>query len=356
MESLGKFPDPFFEGIVGQPAAIRRAAEGLGEQRGTLEAVARLARREGLIVWSGMGASYHACYPAVTLLAARGIPSLHVDAAELLHFHLPTLLGASLLVLVSQSGESAEVVRLATSVAPWTERPLLLAVTNLGRNRLAQIADLHLDTMAGWEEGPSTMTFVSSLVVLAALAEILRGRDTRSAIPHIQRCARTAADAVERLVRDPAPTVDRLVGLLASPSITLLGRGPGLAAAATGALTLKESGVPAEAMGTGQYRHGPLELGGPGSGIVILATEPETQDLDLRLAERLVGLGATVVVISPDGRAPVGAVAIAVGQLERGFAPAATIVPIQLLAWHAAGLRGRQPGEYLRASKVTTDE
>ena len=68
----------------------------------------------------------------------------------------------------------------------------------------------------------------------------------------------------------------------------ILGRGPARAAAEMGALTLKEAvGIAVESLETAQFRHGPLELVGPDLAAMVIATEPETGDLDLRLAAEL---------------------------------------------------------------------
>jgi glucosamine--fructose-6-phosphate aminotransferase (isomerizing) len=74
----------------------------------------------------------------------------------------------SLLVCVSQSGESAELVRLIDRL-PAGGRPTIAAVTNGSANTLAADADIALDTCAGEELGPSTMTFVAAMAVLEAL-------------------------------------------------------------------------------------------------------------------------------------------------------------------------------------------
>jgi glucosamine--fructose-6-phosphate aminotransferase (isomerizing) len=356
MQSLGKFPDPFLRGILEQPAAIRRAADGLAEQGTTLERIRRTARRDAPVVLTGMGGSHHACHPAVNLLAAAGVPALHVDAAELLHFRLPVAKRAGTIVFVSQSGESAEVVRLATVLATEEDRPPLTGITNGPGGTLGRSVDHRLDTRAGPEEGPATVTFAAATVVLAALGRVLAGSDVGAAIDRVQREAGTAARLVEELIREPTVQADLLSGLLTGRRLALLARGPGLAAAEMGALTLKESGVPAEAVGTAEFRHGPLELAGPDLGVLVLATESATRELDLRLAAHLVRAGATVVVISEDGVAPGGAHGIAVGRLGSDLVPVPALVPVQLLAWRLATLAGRRPGEYLRAAKVTTDE
>jgi fructoselysine-6-P-deglycase FrlB-like protein len=91
-------------------------------------------------------------------------------------------------------------------------------------------------------------------------------------------------------------------------------------------------------------------------GAIVLATEPETRRLDLGLAADLVEAGAAVLVVTPDGDAPKGAHAAATGYQDRALVSAVSIVPIQLLAWKLAVTSGRVPGEYTRASKVTTRE
>jgi fructoselysine-6-P-deglycase FrlB-like protein len=76
VKSLGNFPDPFAAEIAGQPDALRRAAEGVADQRDAIEAA---AAGEARLTFTGMGSSYDACYPAVTALAAHGIPALSPD-------------------------------------------------------------------------------------------------------------------------------------------------------------------------------------------------------------------------------------------------------------------------------------
>src|SRR4051812_13587580 len=121
VKSLGKFPDPFIAEIAGQPDALRRAASGLAAHVGALDTL-RSRPGGGLEFW-GMGSSYDACSPAVTALARAGIAATMVDTAELLHFRLPTLGPADDLVLVSQSGESAETIGVAHALRDRGDAP-----------------------------------------------------------------------------------------------------------------------------------------------------------------------------------------------------------------------------------------
>ena len=166
MKSLGNFPDRFLAEIAGQPEAIVRAAQAAAEQRDALAAITRRAAAADSIVFTGMGSSHFACYAPVTTLARAGIHSSMIDAAELLHFRMPGLTERTLVVCVSQSGESAEPVRVAQALAGRARRPALVTITNGLENSLARLADVALDTRAGEELGPSTMTFDATLVLL----------------------------------------------------------------------------------------------------------------------------------------------------------------------------------------------
>jgi glutamine---fructose-6-phosphate transaminase (isomerizing) len=356
VKSLGNFPDPFIAGIAGQPGALRRAADAARDQQAPLRAIG--GRSVRTLVFCGMGSSYDACYPSVTALAGAGIAAVMLDAAELLHFRLSIVRGGDLLVLVSQSGESAETVRVAEAIRGRGDVPTIVAVTNGITSSLASLADVTLDTHAGPETGPSTMTFAASLATLAVLGRALSGDDPTQATGAVVREADRVASSIEQLLLDPLDLADRLAAWHADrPNTVLLGRGPGRAAAEMGALTFKEAvGMPVESLQAGQFRHGPLELAGPGLAAVVFATEPETLDLDLALASELTGLGSAVLVVSEQGDEPAGSFGIGIGSLDRALSASAAIVPCQLLAWRLAALRGRDPSAYVHASKVTTRE
>jgi glutamine---fructose-6-phosphate transaminase (isomerizing) len=342
VKSLGKFPDRFIEEIAGQPEAVRRAEAALTRQADDVAKLRRALDRPEPVIFTGMGSSYDASYPAVTTLAGRGVDCWMLDTAELLHFRMAAMRRAGVLACISQSGESAELVKLVDRLP--AERPLVAAVTNGSDNTLARAADIALDTDAGEEHGPSTMTFAAALAVLDALV----------GDPPFER----AALEMERLLAGAEQTADHLCEWIdGRPTLALVGRGSARAAAEMGALTLKEAArFPAESLQAAQFRHGPLELAGPRLAVMVVATEPRTRDLELRLAEELARAGAAVLVISQDGEAPDGCESVTVGPLENGLAAAAATIPAQLLAWRLARSRGLTPGEFAIAGKVTTRE
>jgi glucosamine--fructose-6-phosphate aminotransferase (isomerizing) len=358
MKSLGRFPDMFRPEIEGQPGALRRAAAAMEEQAGVLERLGEAGSAARTIVFTGMGGSYAACYAPVTLLAEASIPAVMVDTAELVHFRRRILDARSLLVVVSQSGQSAEVVRLVRESGWPSGRPTVVSVANGTDNPLAAAADLALDTGAGAELGPSTMTFAAALVVLSAVAGVLTGEAPGEALTRTADEAEQAARAVEGVLGSTDPLADRLARWLGDrPTLALLGRGTARAGAEMGALLLKEAArFPAESFEAGQFRHGPLELAGPGLAVAILAMEAATRSLEHQLATDLAGAGAAVLVIGPSGSPSQAVEGVDVSEVDRALAPAVAVVPLQLLSWRLAVQRGLDPGALSIASKVTTRE
>ena len=353
-------PDRYLAEILGQPAALTRAAAALERQAVALEGLATLAppARGRPLVLAGMGSSFDACLAAAAVLGRDGILATPIEAAELLHVRLPALAGAGLLVVVSQSGASAEVVRLVEAARGLPRRPPVVAVTNGAGSPLAARADIALDTAVGPEACPSTMTFAGSLVVLAAIARVLGGGATGAAIGEVRADAAAAAAAAEALLAAPDATADRLAAWLdGRPTIVALGRGVGLAAAEMAVLTLQEAaGLPATALPTAEFRHGPLEVVGPGVAVLLFALEPATEALDRSFAAELAAAGAAVLLVGPANQVPPGVEALGLSGPRGMLAPAVALIPVQLLARRLARARGRHPCELTRASKVTTRE
>ncbi len=347
--------DPFFREISAQPDALRRAAAGLRDQLPELKRLPALTRFHDL-VFTGMGGSYDLSYAPVTALARAGILATMVDSAELLYFRDRALSPQSLVVVASQSGESAEVVRLV-ELLRRDSRPFLVSVTNGLANSVARAADVALDTRAGTEVGPSTLTFGAGLVVMSAIADILSGASCDEAVSRVELTTSPVAGSIERTIARGEAIADHMASWLSTRNaLYLLARGADRSASEMGALTLKEAArFPAESMQTAQFRHGPLEAADNGAGVILFVTQPSTREVDLRLAADLEKQSTAVFVI--DSEDPAGASAsVTVGRLDPVIGPAAAIVPIQLLAWRLALNRGFNPGSYIRASKVTRRE
>lgn len=237
-------------------------------------------------------------------------------------------------------------------------RPLVVSITNGRENPLAEAADISLDTRTGPEEGPTTMTFGATLVVLAAVAGVLAGQPLREVVREVAEMTDRAAAAVGTLLDGHEELADRLVGWWGQrPTVILLGRGTARAASETGALLLKEAArLPAEALESGQFRHGPVELAGPDLAAAIVATEPNTERLDIGIAADLARAGAGVLVAGRTWGAPAGSQQVPLTDVGRALSAALAVVPFQLFAWRLALRGSRRPGSFAIGSKVTTRE
>ena len=347
---------PFERDIADQGAALRRVLDHYRGANGTVLATVRsLAADAPRVVLAGMGSSLAAAGPAAARITALK-PATAIEAGELLHFGLGTVPAGALVVLVSQSGRSAETLAVGERLRARGD-VRIAAVTNDPDSPLALLADVTLPILAGREATVATKTFMTTFVVLDALAGALlaaAGSSDQLPAPGLPE----AVDAVAARTE----IASAIAGLMAScASISLVGRGRSIAAADYGALILKETAaLPAEAMPGGSFRHGPLETCGPEVGLVVFAQRGPTQALAVRLARDACELGSPTWLIGDDaGTLPTDTERLRVTTLpavEEGYVPLTMSVPIQRLAADLARRRGRVPGELLRSRKVTDIE
>ncbi len=139
MRDLSIIEGPYLRDILSQPQALQDTLQRL-ENSPPLEKVAdRLSRGEfQRILLTGMGASLHALYPITLELVDRGFTAMMVETSELIHYQSSLLDRKTLIIAVSQSGQSAEIVRL---LAQNRGSASLIAVTNNSDSLLAQRAD-----------------------------------------------------------------------------------------------------------------------------------------------------------------------------------------------------------------------
>ncbi len=341
--------DALLQDILAQPAALRAA---LAAQGGGAPRVATAARGVARIVFAGMGASFFACYPAVQRLWAAGRPAVWLEAGELLHF-LPSLAGPeSLLVLVSQSGRTAEIVHLLQRQGP---RGPVVAVTNDPGSPLAQAAAVVVPLHAGEERAVcSTKTYTCSLCALDLVADALLGESLGA-----QRWPLAAAAVQQALDRRGEWFPPLAAATARAEHLWLLGRGPALSAALTGALIIKEaSRVHAEGMSVPQFRHGPLEGAGPGRDALVHVTPGPLGDLDLDLAAEMARVGTHVAAVlsEPERPIPPGILPVWLPAVPPGLEALSLILPAQLLAHACARAQGRDPARLSLIGKVTERE
>lgn len=335
--------------ILAQPEALAAAAAGLADVSPEPFTPASLARR-GLrrILLTGMGSSFFCLYPLYLRLLARsrsGLLPYYLETAELIP--LAETLGGpdTLLIAVSQSGESAEIVRLLSRPGLFRE---VLALTNQPASTLARAASSTLLLHAGPEATVSCKTYLNSLAVLHWLAAALTGEDPAAARSDLALLPASVA-FYHKGWEDKVATLADL--LRPVRSLFVAGRGPSLASAWTAGLTLKESTRrPAEGLSCPAFRHGPFEMTGSDLFLLAFAGDEATAPLHRRLVEDVCRAGGLAALAAFEAPASGPFLLPAV---PPALAPVVEMLPVQLLSLALAWLDGREAGRFERASKVT---
>ena len=337
---------PYVQDILEQPEALRRSLAGFTESDGLREFANELnANQYKTIVLTGMGSSLFALYPLHLKLLNHGYPSLLIETAELVYYAERVLDSKALVLAVSQSGQSAEVLRLIDLVH---DRVPLIGVTNTADSSLASRANACVMIQAGPEASVSCKTYIASLLALEWLGAVLTGEDQ---IPTKSTLAQ-AEPAVRQYLQNWREHVDELIPLLAGiERIFVTGRGPSLSAAQTGGLILKESArFPAEGMSCAAFRHGPFELLDPQVLVVVLGGDAKTQNINRRLVSDVEqARGASALV---DTSAPIRAFRLP--EVPERIRPVVEILPIQMISLALAARTGSEAGRFRLATKVTS--
>jgi len=346
--------DYFLEEILSQPRVLRATLDRYLEDGSLLQPVANMMERGGyqLLLLTGMGSSYFAFYPACIYLNEHGLSAIMVEASELLHYYRNLVSDRVLVVIASQSGETAEVKKLSAEVRGMTS---IVSVTNDAQNNLARNSDLPLFLYAGQESGPASKTHTATISVLLLLAMYLTSTMNKQRVEGLY----ATVQAMECFLERWKEKIDAVFDFLGRVDyLTLLGRGPSVASAMAGALILKEAAkMRAEGISAGQFRHGPLEAVAPGFATVVFATPGRTRDINLRLAHDIVEFGGKVVIIGSDEELKGERIFnLMLPSLDEFYSPLLEIVPIQLLSWGIAREKGLEPGKFDKAKKVTLYE
>ncbi len=292
--------DFFLDEILSQPRVLRAVLERRAEFKTPLQPLRRMIEENKFdrILLTGMGSSHHALYPACIHLNDHGVPAVMIETSELLHYRRGLISERTLLVIVSQSGETVEARKLLDVVGDGT---FTLGITNCPGSSVAARSDLALDMAAGPERGPSSKTYTVSLLVLLLGAMALTSGIDRQQTQGLH----AAIDAVQGFLDRWEESIDQLVDFLGRvDSLYLLGRGSSLASAMTGALIVQETAkMYAVGMSAGQFRHGPLEVASPGFAAVVFAPPGRTNQLNRRLADDIAAFGGKVVLIGSGAEA-----------------------------------------------------
>ncbi|MGN6848305.1 MAG: glutamine--fructose-6-phosphate transaminase (isomerizing) [Sphingomicrobium sp.] len=288
---------------------------------------------------------------------------VEVDVASEFRYRDPVLLPNTLGIVISQSGETADTL---AALRHMKEKGVRTAgIINVPTSSMAREVDLLLPTHAGPEIGvASTKAFTCQLAVMAALSAYVarsKGRlsrdEEKQIVAHLQEApaALNAAlshdDEIAAMAHLVAPARD----------VLYLGRGPDYPMAMEGALKLKEiSYIHAEGYAAGEMKHGPIALIDDNVPVIVLAPSGPLFDKTVSNMQEVRARGGKIVLISDaKGIAEAGEGSMATIEMPEVhplIAPLVYAVPVQLLAYHVAVLKGTDVDQPRNLAKSVTVE
>jgi len=309
------------------------------------------------------GTSYYAGMVAKYWIEQFARVPVDIDVASEFRYRDPVLEPGGLALFISQSGETADT--LAALRHCKAQGQTIAVVVNVPTSSMAREADLLLPTHAGPEIGvASTKAFTCQLAVLAALAAhlaVLRGRmDRAEEAGVVGHLVETPASMNAALAHDDE--IAAMAHLIApARDVLYLGRGADFPLALEGALKLKEiSYIHAEGYASGEMKHGPIALIDESVPVIVLAPSGPLFEKTVSNMQEVRARGGKVVLISDaEGIAEAGEGCIATIEMPRVhplIAPLVYAVPVQLLAYHVACVKGTDVDQPRNLAKSVTVE
>ncbi|CCW36453.1 glutamine--fructose-6-phosphate transaminase (isomerizing) [Chthonomonas calidirosea] len=309
----------------------------------------------------GCGTAYHAGAVGKRWLEQWLRRPVEISVASEFRYSDPIVGPDTLVILISQSGETADT--LAAMREAKARGATTLAIVNVIGSTLAREADAVILTQAGPEIGvASTKAYLAQLVVLALLGLFLAQLESPGGLPpHLQTLVSALPEMpqlLERCLQQEEAIKALARKLVSSKSFFYLGRGLDYATALEAALKLKEiSYLHAEAYPAGEMKHGPLALIEPGVAVIGISTQSLTREkMESNLKEVKARQG-TVVVVEPEGVVSDGAdERIVLPSAPDYLMPILAIAPLQLLAYYIARERGCDIDQPRNLAKSVTVE
>ncbi|MCL4425843.1 MAG: glutamine--fructose-6-phosphate transaminase (isomerizing) [Firmicutes bacterium] len=308
------------------------------------------------------GTAYHAGVIGKHLIEKLARVPVEVDLASEFRYRDPLLTEGDLVIVVSQSGETADTLG-ALREAKRLKIPVL-AITNVVGSAVSREADDVIYTWAGPEIAvASTKAYTTQIITLTLFAlhlAVLRGtldpEERRMLVRGLRELPQKAEEVLSR-----EETVAGLAREFARrEDVFFIGRGLDYAVAMEGQLKLKEiSYIHAEAYPAGELKHGTLALIGDGVPVVALATQETLEDKMVSNITEVLARGARVLALAAanDGRiAEVAHDVVPIPDIHPLLRPTLAVIPLQLLAYHAAVARGADVDKPRNLAKSVTVE
>ncbi len=353
--------------IFEQPASMETCLRGridLNEgavHLGGLVDCARELTRAKRIILTGCGTAWHAGLVGEYLFEELARIPTETEYASEFRYRNPIIDDGTVVICVSQSGETADTIAALTEAKQ--RGALTLGVVNVVGSTMARENDAGVYLHVGPEIGvASTKAFTGQVAVLALMACFLGRRKHMSptaATQFITALSRIPAQIKQIL--DTAEECKTVAGRFSDRDNWLyLGRGYNYPVALEGALKLKEiSYIHAEGLPAAEMKHGPIALITKGMPVVVIATSGTQYEKIVNNIQEVRTRGGSVIAIATEGDREIGGLAdhvVFVPDTLEPLQPLLTVIPLQLIAYHAAVLRGCNVDKPRNLAKSVTVE
>jgi glucosamine--fructose-6-phosphate aminotransferase (isomerizing) len=363
----GGYEDFMLKEIFEQPTAIRETIRGRVGADGHIQ-TSELAMTDAEIaaidrvVIIACGTSYHAGVVAKTLIETWARIPVEVDWSSEFRYRDPIVDGETLVVAVTQSGETADT--LAGVREARRRGAKAFAITNVVGSRVTRESDGVIYTHAGPEIGvAATKTFtaqVAAITMLALKIAQAKGVLSRERIAALWAGLEQLPEVVESILADEQDIEACAASCTSAVSSLFIGRGIGVPVAMEGALKLKEiSYIHAEAYAAGEMKHGPIALITPDVPVVVVATQGRTYEKVISNIQEVRARGARIIAVATRGDDEISRHAehvLWVPPTDEELSAIPATVPLQLLAYYIAKLKGCNVDQPRNLAKSVTVE
>ena len=354
--------------IYEQPRSIRDCMRGrIYPQKGKVqlggikEYTEKLKNVDRIIIVA-CGTSWHAGLVGEYLIEEYARVPVEVEYASEFRYRNPIITEKDLVIAISQSGETADTM--AAIELAKEKGATIFGVCNVVGASIPRITDAGVYTHAGPEIGvASTKAFTAQVSVLTLIAFYIaqqRGSITQSKLIELL----TELDEIPELVGKALQSNDHVKQIAYqfkdSRNCLFLGRGSSFPVALEGALKLKEiSYIHAEGYPAAEMKHGPIALIDAEMPVVFIATKHSSYEKVISNIQEVKARGGQVIAIVSEGDVDVKAMAdhvIEIPQTDEAFVPLLATIPLQLLAYHIAVMRGCNVDQPRNLAKSVTVE
>lgn len=361
MIEKGGFPHYMLKEIFEQPVSLEYTRN---VQRPYLEAAAEIMSRSKVNFLIGAGTSYHSCLAGSYMYSKlAGLATIPVIASEFIQQYGNVLDPDTSLLLVSQSGETADVLKVASYAR--MKASTVMAITNVVSSTITRLSRLYIVQQAGPEIGvAATKTYTSQLLVHLLLALEIgkkRGKINQKDYDEYYSKIKAIPKLAEQVLKSTEEKVKELAKELKdSTHIFYLGRGINTATAYEGRLKMLEVAyIPSSAFSAGESKHGPIALIEKNTPAIFIAPSDGSRKVILGNIMELKSRGARIITLGEEKDRELKEVSdfyVDMPEVDELLTPIVYVLPLQLLAYYTAVLKGLDPDKPRNLAKSVTVE